>query len=173
LAIWHYARGMAFNAKNDAENAAKELQAIREVAKDTRLATQFIWGVNSAAQLTTIATNVLNGEINAKKGLFDEAIASLEQARDIEDSLMYQEPPDWFFSTRHTLGHILLQAKKFEEAEKVYLQDMVTYPENGWALMGLYKSLMGQGKIREAKLVKTRFDKAWKWSDLTISSSRV
>jgi tetratricopeptide (TPR) repeat protein len=173
LAIWHYARGMAFSGKNDVEKAAKELQAIREIGKDPRLASLFIWGVNSAAQLTLIATNVLTGEINAKKGSFDEAITILEQARDIEDSLMYQEPPDWFFSTRHTLGHVLLQAKKFEQAEKVYLQDMIIYPENGWALMGLYKSLIGQGKIREAKLVKTRFDKAWKWSDLLISSSRI
>jgi tetratricopeptide (TPR) repeat protein len=173
LAIWHYARGMAFSGKNDAVNAEKELQALKEITKDPRLAGLLIWGVNSAAQLTMIAENVLGGELKSKKGSLDEAIAILQQARDIEDSLMYQEPPDWFFSTRHTLGHVLLKAKKFEEAEKVYLQDMITYPENGWALMGLYKSLVGQGKIRESKLVKTRFDKAWKWSDILISSSRI
>jgi tetratricopeptide (TPR) repeat protein len=173
LAIWHYARGMAFSGKNDAANAVKELEAIARISKDPRLTSFLIWGVNSAGQLTRIATNVLAGQIKAKNGSFDEAITLLGQARDTEDSLMYQEPPDWFFSTRHTLGHILLQAKKFEDAEKVYLQDMITYPENGWALMGLYQSLMGQGKIREAKLVKTRFDKAWKWSDLLISSSRI
>ncbi|RYY22296.1 MAG: hypothetical protein EOO04_16125 [Chitinophagaceae bacterium] len=173
LAIWHYARGMAFNGKKDNESAAKELAALREIGKDPRMAGLFIWGVNHAAQLTQIATNVLYGEISAGKGSYDEAILALQKAGDIEDSLMYQEPPDWFFSTRHSLGHVLLKAKKFEEAEKVYLQDMKMYPENGWALMGLYKSLVGQGKLREAKLVKIRFDKAWKWSDIIISSSRI
>ena len=132
-----------------------------------------IWEINSAAQLTQIAANVLGGEIQAKQGHFDEAIRFLNHAKEIEEGLMYQEPPDWFFSTRHTLGHILLQAKKFGEAEKVYREDMVTYPENGWALMGLYKSLLGQKKNKEASAVMNRFNKAWKWADVRINSSRI
>ena len=173
LAIWHYARGMAYNAKNDVLTAGKELKSLHEIGKDPRLATSLIWGVNSAAQLTQMAAKVLDGEIKARQGSYDLAIASLKEAKEIEDSLMYQEPPDWFFSTRHTLGHILLQAKKFEEAENIFKEDMITYPENGWALMGLYKSLAGQGKLRDANLVKARFDKAWKWSDMLITSSRI
>ncbi|HMF70005.1 MAG TPA: hypothetical protein VK616_00945 [Flavitalea sp.] len=173
LAIWHYARGMAFSARNEMGAAAHELTALQEIGKEQKLKTLLIWEINSAAQLTQIAANVLSGEIHAKQGHFDEAIQFLNHAKEIEDGLMYQEPPDWFFSTRHTLGHILLQAKKFGEAEKVYREDMVTYPENGWALMGLYKSLLGQKKNKEASAVMNRFNKAWKWADVRINSSRI
>jgi len=172
-AIWHYARGMAFNALNDSATAKIELASLEKIAKDSALANLLIWDLNSVAQLVQIAVDVLTAEIKSSGGLYDEAIILLKHAKDIEDGLMYQEPPDWFFSTRHTLGHILLKAKRFAEAEKVYEEDMVTYPENGWALMGLYKSLLGQRKNTAAKLVKARFDKAWKWSDVLINSSRI
>jgi hypothetical protein len=91
----------------------------------------------------------------------------------IEDKLAYQEPPDWFFSVRHSLGHALVEARRFREAEKVYREDLQTYPENGWALMGLYNSLWGQHKKEEAAAVKKRFEAAWKWADIEIITSRV
>jgi len=173
LAVWHYARGMAFAARNEMDAAANELTALQEIGKEQKLKTLLIWDINSAAQLTQIAADVLSGEIHSKQGRFDEAIQFLNHAKEIEDGLMYQEPPDWFFSTRHTLGHILLKAKKFGEAENVYKEDMVTYPENGWALMGLHKSLLGQHKNKEANAVLKRFNKAWKWADVRINSSRI
>ena len=37
--------------------------------------------------------------------------------------------------------------------------------------MGLYTSLIGQGKIDEVKKVKVDFDKAWSESDIEINSS--
>ncbi|RYZ16373.1 MAG: hypothetical protein EOP49_51800, partial [Sphingobacteriales bacterium] len=102
VAIWHYARGMAFSAKNNFSNAAIELQSLQEINKDPRLATALVWGVNSTAQLTQIAVNVLSGDLKSKQGAVGEAITLLKEAKNIEDSLLYQEPPDWFFSTRHT-----------------------------------------------------------------------
>jgi tetratricopeptide (TPR) repeat protein len=173
VAVWHYARGMAFTAKGNLNQADAELAALKTIAKNEKLDSLLIWGTNSAAQLARIAVDVLSGELSAKRGAYKEAIAFLTHAKEIEDGLMYQEPPDWFFSTRHTLGHILLQAKQYLDAERVYLEDLITYPENGWALMGLYQSLVGQGKKQEAAIVKRRFDTAWKYADLKISSSRV
>jgi hypothetical protein len=54
----------------------------------------------------------------------------------------------------------------------VYKEDLKMYRENGWSLMGLYQSLVGQGKENEAKEVKKRFDKAWAHADISINSSR-
>jgi hypothetical protein len=85
---------------------------------------------------------------------------------------MYQEPPDWFFSVRHSLGHTLLLAKQFSQAETVFNDDLSMYRENGWSLMGLYNSLKGQNKNTEANAVKKRFEAAWAHADIKINSSR-
>ena len=132
-----------------------------------------IWEMNSAADLLNIAANTLQGELLAFHKKYDEAFSFFRKAITIEDALNYNEPPDWFFSVRHTVGHWLVQAKKFKEAEIVYQEDLQLFPENGWALIGLYNSLAGQGKSKEAKSAKKRFEKAWQWSDMKIKSSRM
>jgi energy-coupling factor transporter ATP-binding protein EcfA2 len=54
----------------------------------------------------------------------------------------------------------------------VFREDLVTLPENGWGLMGLYNSLQGQQKTAEAVIVKHRFERAWQYADFMIVSSR-
>ncbi|HEX6334884.1 MAG TPA: hypothetical protein VFZ78_11700, partial [Flavisolibacter sp.] len=172
-AVWHYARGMAFTAKRDFENANKELAFVKAAVADESLKSQLIWETNSAHELVRIADLVLGAELAAAKQEYETAASLLRAAVAIEDGLMYQEPPDWFFSVRHSLGHVLVQAGRFQEAEQVYREDLVTYPENGWALIGLYNSLKGQEREVEAKEVKGRFNKAWQWADIKITSSRL
>jgi tetratricopeptide (TPR) repeat protein len=172
-AIWHYARGMAYAAKNDLENSARELEAIKKFTEDESLKSFRIWDVNSANEVINIAALTLEGEIALCKKQYEQSVASLQKAISIEDGLMYQEPPDWFFSVRHSLGHALVQAGRFAEAEKIYHEDLQTYPENGWALIGLCNALKGQGKTTEAARVKKRFDNAWQWADVKINSSRL
>jgi len=155
------------------QQAAHELEELQKQAADGSLSSLLVWDMNSVSDLIHIAAYTLEATIAANHKQFDKAIALAGKAVDIEDKLAYTEPPDWFFSVRHTLGHILVQLKKFAEAEQVYLQDLATYPENGWALIGLYNSLYGQGKTAEAAAVKKRFDKAWQWADIKITTSRV
>jgi len=172
-AVWHYARGMAYAAKGNMKDAEKEASALKKIAADRSLKLMLIWENNNAADLVQIAYKILSAELYAKRGHYDRSISLLRDAVDMESNLTYQEPPDWFFSVRHSLGHVLVNAGRFAEAERVYRQDLVTYPENGWALMGLYNSLVGQGKLAEARSVKERFDAAWKHADIKIKSSRV
>jgi tetratricopeptide (TPR) repeat protein len=172
VAVWHYARGMAFGAKGKLLEAEQELTSLKKIAGEESLKSLLIWETNSAAELVNIAVNVLTAEIAMHQSKYEKAIEHFKKAIAIEDALMYQEPPDWFFSVRQSLGHVLLLAKKFEEAEKVYKEDLKMYRENGWSLMGLYQSLMGQAKENEAKEVKKRFDKAWAHADISINSSR-
>jgi tetratricopeptide (TPR) repeat protein len=172
VAIWHYARGMAYSAIGEQDKAQKELEFVKNIAAEEFLKTMMIWDINSAHDLVNIAANVLEGEIFAANKKYDEAIESFYKAVAIEDKLNYNEPPDWFFSVRLSLGHWLVTAGRFEEAEKIYLQDLDNFPENGWALMGLHNSLAGQGRGKEAEKVERRFNKAWQWADITIKSSR-
>lgn len=171
-AIWNYAQGMAHSAKGNFQAAEKALQMVKRLENDTTLAKMTIWDINKATDLVRIAALVLEGEIHYRKGNLPKSIELLQQAVTAEDQLNYNEPPDWFFSVRHPLGHVLLQAGRYTEAEAVFRKDLEEYKENGWALMGLYRSLVKQaGKSKSADEAMMRFKKAWKYADVKLGSS--
>ena len=47
------------------------------------------------------------------------------------------------------------------ESEKIYKEDLAFWPKNGFALSGLYESLKGQNKMKEADEVKKQFEKTF------------
>ncbi len=170
-AIWHYAKGMAYLGKQDIANAQKQMDSLKILSADTTLKDLTIWNINTATDLVQIAVKILSAEIAAKQNQFDVAIDLLNEAVTIEDMLNYNEPPDWFFSVRHHLGAVLIRAGKYSESEKVYRQDLQTWKKNGWALIGLYNSLLLQKKDNEAQKAKAAFDQAWQYADVKIKSS--
>jgi len=171
--IWHYAQGMAYLAEDKNQKADKHLIAMKSIMQDSALQTYTIWGFNRLYDICLIASETLEGEINAKKGNFPEAIKLLKSAMAIEDQLRYQEPPDWFFSVRHNLGAVLIECGKYQEAIEVYKQDLQTYPENGWALVGLMHAYEKLGNQNDYRIFRDRFEDAWKYSDIEISESRI
>jgi len=169
--IWHYARGIAFLRKNNLKDAQEELDAIAEMIKDPELEKLFAAGFDTTSTIAKLAYEVVAGEVAAAKGNFPKAIAHLKNAVSFEDKLTYTEPAAWHISTRHNLGAVLLKAKKYKEAEKVYKDDLDIIRQNGWSLMGLYQSYTAQGKTEEANTIKQEFDKAWQYSDIEINTS--
>lgn len=170
-AIWHYAKGMAYLGKKDITNAQKEMDTLSALAVDTTLQDLTVWGINTTADLVQIASKVLQAGIAVKQKETEQAITLLKEAIVIEDNLNYNEPPDWFFSVRHHLGAVLLNAGKYKEAEKIYQQDLKTWKKNCWALTGLYQSLKKQNKNTEAEKIKKALDEAQKYADFTLASS--
>ena len=63
--------------------------------------------------------------------------------------------------------------KDYVGAEKVYNEDLVNWPKNGFALSGLHESLKGQNKMKEAEEVKKQFDIAWTYADSALKYSRI
>lgn len=173
LAIWHYAQGMAHAGKGQLSDAKASLKRLEIIQQDTTLAHITIWELNSVDQLVAIAARMLEAEIDRRSGNLMAAITLLKEAVVVEDQLNYNEPPDWFFSVRHALGAVLLEAQQYEQAEAVYREDLRFYPNNGWALSGLYHSLTGQNRLAEAIPVKQRFKQAWRYADITLSTSEV
>ena len=55
----------------------------------------------------------------------------------------------------------MLELGRAHDAETAFRDDMKKFPDNGWSLMGLQKSLERQGKTKEAAEVKARLEKAW------------
>jgi tetratricopeptide (TPR) repeat protein len=168
--ISRFARGYAFAATGKAADAERERAALvaaaRQVPADAK------YGLNPAKDVFAIADAFLRGEIAARQGRLDEAIAQIERALPTEDALHYNEPPDWLLPVRHSLGAVLLEAKRPKDAERVYLEDLKEHPENGWALFGLARALEAQGKSKEAAEAKARFEKAWARADVRLTASR-
>jgi len=171
--VWHYARAMALIAKNNLTEAQKEISELEILRNNKSIEELSIWGINSAGNLIKIAYEVSKGELEAKRRNYAEAIAHLTKAVELEDQLRYDEPPTWFYPCRQNLGAVLIAADRFSEAQKVYEENLNEMPENGWGLYGLYRALIKQNKNDEAKKVLTRFNEAWKYADVKLTSSRI
>jgi tetratricopeptide (TPR) repeat protein len=169
--IWHYARGLAFVHTGRLDEAGAELEVIRGIAEDPTTPEVLI-GFTNAASLLRIASGILAGELEAKRGQFDAAILELDRAVRLQDGLLYQEPPDWYYPVRHTLGAVLLDAGRPAEAEVVFWQDLEKNEENGYALYGLAQSLRAQGQTEAAEGIEARFRTAWSDADVKLASSR-
>ena len=129
VTMWHYARGMAYAGNGSLEKATSALQKMEEAAKDPVIKTLTVWDINPLEDVVNIGKKILQADIARRKGQFAEAIDLLEEAVAIEDQQNYNEPPDWFFSVRHTLGSVLMEAGRYAEAEKVYREDLLTFPK--------------------------------------------
>ncbi|MDN5202464.1 hypothetical protein QQ008_13845 [Fulvivirgaceae bacterium BMA10] len=169
--IWHYARGIAFLRKDNLKEAEEELEALATLKEDKDLESLIANYTNPSSKIARVAYHVLRGEIAASKGNFDEAVAQLEKGISYEDELIYSEPAPWHISVRQTLGAVLLKAGKPQEAETVYKEDLSNIRQNGWSLMGLYKSLNAQDKKQEADKVKRTFDEIWSNADFELNTS--
>ncbi|HSJ29922.1 MAG TPA: hypothetical protein VK933_00715 [Longimicrobiales bacterium] len=166
-AIWHYARGRAFAANGDVESAVAELAGLRTAASDASLQNAPI-EFNPATALLAIAANVLDGHIAAARGDYAVAIQRLTAAAAGEDDLVYGEPPEWTVPVRHDLGNVLLKAGRAADAEAAFREDLRRFPENGWSLDGLARSLTAQGRAAEAAEVRQRFEKSWRTADVKM-----
>lgn len=171
-AIWHYARGLALLARDQPEAAAAELAALSTLADEPALKSLWLSSSNTAAPVLAIARDVLRGELAARRGDIDGAVAALEQAIAGEDALGYMEPPDWALPVRQSLGAILLEAGRAADAEQAFRADLKTWPENGWSLRGLQQALLAQRRVDEAAAVGARFDVAWQWADTPLDAPR-
>ena len=165
----HYARATAHAAMGDMAEAKAEQAAFREALG--KVGEDRIVGNNPARLVLSIAEHQLEGEIRNRQGDVDGAVTELTEAVRIEDSLVYDEAPDWLLPIRHALGAVLVRAKRWPEAEAVYRADLARYTENGWSLWGLERALREQARIAEADAVHARFRKAWKRADVSLSST--
>jgi hypothetical protein len=170
-AIWHYGRGLALQHTGKTAEAKQELAALRAIATQPELKAKTM-AFAALPTLLTIADNILAAEIDAGEKNYELAIARLERAVHLQDGLMYNEPPDWYFPVRHVLAAVLLEAGYAAEAETVYWQDLARNRDNGYALYGLMQAQEAQGKAADAAATKARFDAAWAQADTRLRSSR-
>lgn len=168
-ALWHYARGVALAAKGRLQQAEAERAAFQKAVEN--VPQDALMSINPAHDVLAIAGKVLDGEIAYRRGEIDEAVSLFKAAIALEDKLLYMEPPEWIQPVRHVLGAVLLEAGRFDEAERVYREDLKKWPENGWSLYGISRCLASKGDASEATEYEERFRKAWAKADVKIHAS--
>src|SRR4029077_1292684 len=97
------------------------------------------------------------------------AIEHLRSAVSLEDSMDYNEPPDWLYPLREPLGAALLQAGQAGAAEQIFREDLKQNPNNARSFFGLAESLKAQGKTAEAAKVQQQFQESWKKADTKLA----
>ena len=164
--IWDFARGYAHLRNGDADFAGVYLDRVLEKAQTSEAQLRF----HDAEHLLGVVGGILESEIHREAGEFGAAIASIERAVELEDELLYDEPEPLPFAARHWLGAILLEVGRYDEAEKVYREELEDHPHNGWSLLGLKQALDAQGKSDPA--VEDDLEASWARADHWVRASR-
>jgi tetratricopeptide (TPR) repeat protein len=163
LAMWHYARGRALAAMGETAAAREQLEALRSILGQgdggplAGLRMEF----NPSVDLVSVAERVLTGRLAAAEGDEDVAVAALREAVELEDRLLYGEPPEWSVPARQDLAEVLLEAGRAAEADAVFLQDLDRFPANVWSLRGRVRALRALGREQEASEVLAELQQVW------------
>ncbi|TVT86122.1 hypothetical protein [Pseudomonas sp. H3(2019)] len=103
----------------------------------------------------------LEGDNNA------QIIAAWRKAVQIQDALNYNEPPDWYYTLRESLGYALLAQGQYVQAERVFREDLAGNRLSGRSLNGLKVSLEKQPDKTVPALLNEQLQTAW--SNATVS----
>jgi len=163
LAFWHYSRALAHHARSDRAAAQRERAAFEDARK--MAPAEAVWGQNPAAPILSLASEVLAARIAG------DAVAHITRAVEIQDSLVYDEPPDWRYPVRESLGAALLKAGRPADAEAVFREGIRRGPRNGRMLFGLMESLSAQEKTEQTEWVRKEYEAAWAKADIRLTLS--
>ncbi|HUR10329.1 MAG TPA: tetratricopeptide repeat protein [Flavitalea sp.] len=134
--LQHFAKGMAYANKGN-NGAAKERLAEVDKLITNEVLTIPVVPFSPPKTAATVARNLLAGMIAERVGKFSLAINYYKAAVKYEDEMVYNEPEDWLLSARPFLGNALLKNKQFEEAQRVFREDLKDHPNNLESLKGL------------------------------------
>ncbi|WP_031487226.1 hypothetical protein [Streptomyces bicolor] len=177
-AMIHYARGVALSSTHRVPEAETERRRFHEAV--ARIPETRMLFNNTCADILEIASAMLDGELEYRKGGHDAAFAALERSIELEDNLPYDEPWGWMQPSRHAYGALLLEQGRVEEAEAVYRADLgldgtlpraQQHPNNVWSLHGLHECLMRLGRTGEAQIVARQLRLAAALADVPIEAS--
>ncbi len=161
--FWHFARGMALAGKGKIGEAEAEYKIVADAEKATPLDAIFQMPINNKTKdILKIAENVLGAQIALAKKDSATAANMLREAVAVQDTLKYDEPQDWFYPVRESLGGVLLMTGDAKGAEQVFRDDLTKNLRNPRSLFGLHESLKAQDKNTDAWFVEQEFHKAWR-----------
>lgn len=177
-AMIRYAKAVAFAASGNIKQAEFHAASFEKAflnVPETRMLFN-----NTCRDILSVGRQMMLGEIEYRKGNFDNAFSHLRKSVDMDDQLPYDEPWGWMQPTRHALAALLLEQGRVEEAAEVYKADLgldpilpraLQHPDNIWSLRGYHDCLSKLGRASEAALVQQRLLLASARADVAIKSS--
>jgi tetratricopeptide (TPR) repeat protein len=159
-AMWFYARGVALAARRDfvgATAAADSIEMLERTADFKLLKDSNV----PAQEVLRIARTVVLARVAQAKGETSTAVAQFEQAAALQDALPYTEPPYWYYPIRQSLAAALLQAGRYDEAEKQFQRALRRAPANGWSYYGLAELYKARGDSAAAGQAEADLAKTW------------
>ena len=176
-AFWTYAKGIAAAVLGDVDAAARSQTALADAIE--AVPEERVLFNNPARDILAIATSMLAGELDYRRGEYERAFAHLRHAVHLSDTLNYTEPWAWMQPPRHALGALLLEQGHVEEAAAVYRADLgldstlvrsSQHPNNVWSLHG-YSACCERLGINEHEPVAAALADAADVADVEITAS--
>ena len=127
-----------------------------------------------------VGVAMLDGELEYRKGNYEEAFKHLETAIERDDNLVYAEPWPWMQPTRHAYAALLMEQGRIEDAAAAYKADLGfddtlprarQHPNNVWALRGYHESLVALGRRDEADIIGQQLRVALAVADVSVDVS--
>ncbi len=177
-AMLHYAKGVALAATGHVPQAESE-RTLFLAAADRVPESRTVFN-NTCRDILQVASAMLDGELEYRKGNHDEAFAHLRRSIELDDTLPYDEPWAWMQPTRHAYGALLLEQGRLEEAAAVYRADLgldstlaraCQHPGNVWSLHGYHECLTQLGRHEAAAVFRQQLDIATARADVPINAS--
>lgn len=168
VTLWRYSRAVSYAMKGRREEARRERDEFEAARKG--LDPKAPWGQNTTGAVMELASRILEARLSGS------AVSSLpfwKHAVEMQDALIYDEPPAWYYPVRESLGAALLLAGDAVGAEAVFHEGLRKSPNNGRMLFGLLESLKAQGKADATREVQREFDRAWTGADLKLRAGEL
>ncbi|KAF9890225.1 hypothetical protein FE257_006137 [Aspergillus nanangensis] len=178
VAVTHYGKAIAWAATGNLDEADTE-RALYHAASKLVPPTRVDFP-NTVVDTLKVASAMVDGEVEYRRGNYEAAFASLRQAIEAEDSLMYSEPWPWMVPARHAYAALLIEQGHIAEAAVAYAEDLGfsdklvgthRHPNNVWALHGYHECLVKLGRTVEAQMIEGPLKIALAVADIPIRSS--
>jgi tetratricopeptide (TPR) repeat protein len=165
--MWRYSRTLAFAAQHDANKAGAEFTAFEK--EEAAIPPEAPFGLQASCKsVHAVAREVLAARIAEAQSKPEEAIKHWLAAVNAQDKLFYDEPADWYYPVRESLGAAYLKIGKPYDAEMAFRGDLERNPRNPRSLFGLRESLAAQQSDTDATWVDRQFKETWKNADVEL-----
>jgi tetratricopeptide (TPR) repeat protein len=165
--MWRYARTLAYAAHQDATKAGAEFSAFQK--EEAVIPDGAPFGLQSSSKVVhAVAKEVLAARLAEAQAKPEEAIKHWQAAVEAQDKLAYDEPADWYYPVRESLGAAYMKVAKPYDAEMAFREDLRRNPRNPRSLFGLREALAAQHLNTDAAWVERQFKESWKNADVEL-----
>ena len=99
------------------------------------------------------------------------AVLHLEKAAQLQSGWMYMEPAHPLVSVRLCLAEMQLRLNDLVAAKKHFREDLKSWPDTGYARLGLYHACRLQDKEAACEIELKMFDHTWRDADWPLENS--